>query len=663
VIGSGTVTFRVAGNEVGHLEAGSSFGEQALLYSSPRAATAVARTKCGLFRLDQGTFRGLFQKLMKESHAKVLATLRKVLLFKDLDESYLNKISYNLKVFKYHDGEVLVKQGDPRRLFVIQEGKVDIDVGEGSSVKLGGADYKLVAKTIEAGKCFGEYAIMEDKWGFKTATAVGDVEALSIDREQFMKVLGGDLQGLIKKSLDKKKLMHVRFGARKGPTENQLDLLVRNIKERKFPKGHVFFTEGKQASPALYLIRKGKVSVRSAHHPNLESVLGFNLPAKESRTIDCHGYFGNDTLGANEQGSFGIPMYTCVALEDIEAGVLDMDAIRLVAPAKSQKKGGMSLEDLDLVRILGAGTFGKVWLVSEKATKDTYALKIQVKKQLIEYNQAEGVIHEKNIMAQLDHPFIVSLVSHWKDEDKLYMVLKMYQGGELQSVIHTDRRDGIPEWGAKFYAANVLEGLSYMHNRHIIYRDLKPENVMLDSNGHAVIIDLGFAKIIKDKTYTFCGTPLYLAPEIVMQKGHDKGADHWSWGVMLYEMIVGDTPFYDGVVDQMGLFKNIVKCRFEFPEGDFMSLAAKDLITRMLTVNQNDRLGSFNNAEKDIQAHPFFEDINWEDFNANKVPFKPRISDPLDGSNFDDYSKMEAKVKKEMFVKLTAAEQKMFDKF
>ena len=214
VIGSGTVTFRVAGNEVGHLEAGSSFGEQALLYSSPRAATAVARTKCGLFRLDQGTFRGLFQKLMKESHAKVLATLRKVLLFKDLDESYLNKISYNLKVFKYHDGEVLVKQGDPRRLFVIQEGKVDIDVGEGSSLKLGGADYKLVAQTMEAGKCFGEYAIMEDKWGFKTATAVGDVEALSIDREQFMKVLGGDLQGLIKKSLDKKKLVSVASGNR-----------------------------------------------------------------------------------------------------------------------------------------------------------------------------------------------------------------------------------------------------------------------------------------------------------------------------------------------------------------------------------------------------------------------------------------------------------------
>jgi len=313
--------------------------------------------------------------------------------------------------------------------------------------------------------------------------------------------------------------------------------------------------------------------------------------------------------------------------------------------------------------ILGAGTFGKVWLVSEKETGDTYALKIQVKKQLVEYNQVEGVIHEKNIMAKLDSPYIVKMMGHWKDEDKLYMLLKMYQGGELQSVIHTDTRDGIPEWAAKFYAANILEGLSYMHHRHVIYRDLKPENVMLDAEGHAVIVDLGFAKIIKDKTYTFCGTPLYLAPEIIMQKGHDKGADHWSWGVMLYEMIAGSTPFYDGIVDQMGLFKNIVKCKMEFPEGDFMSTTAKDLITRMLTVHANDRLGSFAAAEKDIQAHPFFEDINWKDFGANKIPFTPSISDPLDGSNFDDFSKLEAQVKKEKVKKLSAREQKMFDKF
>jgi len=246
------------------------------------------------------------------------------------------------------------------------------------------------------------------------------------------------------------------------------------------------------------------------------------------------------------------------------------------------------------------------------------------------------------------------------------MLLKLYQGGELETVIHTDTRDGVPEYAAKFYAANVLEGLSFMHHRYIIYRDLKPENVLLDGEGFTVIVDLGFAKIIADKTYTFCGTPLYLAPEIIQQRGHDKGADHWSWGVMLYEMIVGMTPFYDGVVDQMGLFKNIVNCRMqEFPPGNFMSKESKDLILKMLTVSPNNRLGSFARADKDIREHPFFEDIDWKglaDRNV-QVPFRPAVSDPLDGSNFDDYSKLEAKDKKEKYRNLTAAEEKLFARF
>lgn len=130
-------------------------------------------------------------------------------------------------------------------------------------------------------------------------------------------------------------------------------------------------------------------------------------------------------------------------------------------------------------------------------------------------------------------------------------------------------------------------------------------------------------------------------------------------------MIVGMTPFYDGIVDQMGLFKNIVKCKMEFPEGDFMSTYSVDLIKRILTVNPNDRLGSFAGADKDIKSHPFFEDIDWENLAKKnvKVPFKPKVSDPLDGSNFDDYSKLEAQAKKEKHQKLTAAEQRMFVKF
>ncbi len=288
----------------------------------------------------------------------------------------------------------------------------------------------------------------------------------------------------------------------------------------------MFFTEGSRCTPSLFLIRKGKVSIISAKYENLDELLGLKLSSKgKTKVIEEMGYFGNDTMGANETGELGVAQYTVVALEDVEVGLLDFDAIKAIFAAEKESK--IQTDDLNMVRILGAGTFGKVWLVSHKKSKETYALKIQAKHFLIKNNQADGVIREKNIMEKLNHPFLIKMISHWKDEDKLYMLLKLYQGGELNSVIHTATRDGIPERAAKFYAANILEGLSYMHHRHMIYRDLKPANVMLDADGFTVIVDFGFAKIIKDKTYTFCGTPLYLAPEIIVQDGHNAGADHW----------------------------------------------------------------------------------------------------------------------------------------
>lgn len=145
-------------------------------------------------------------------------------------------------------------------------------------------------------------------------------------------------------------------------------------------------------------------------------------------SVEEKGYFGNDTLGNNEKGEFGMAGYTVRAIEDVEVGVLDLDAIRSVVIRREEALSkSITMENLDMIRILGAGTFGKVWLVTRKGKKDAYALKVQVKKQLIEYNQADGVIREKNIMARLDHPFIIKLVSSWKDENKLYMLLKMYQ--------------------------------------------------------------------------------------------------------------------------------------------------------------------------------------------------------------------------------------------
>jgi len=254
-------------------------------------------------------------------------------------------------------------------------------------------------------------------------------------------------------------------------------LLTQKVVEKKFPKGHVFFTEGKRCSPALYLMREGEVSISSSNNREtayISELLGFSVSSDEIKKLGNNAYFGNDTLGDNEKGEVGLAKYTVRALDEVVVGVLDQNAIRSVVAAREEVSTKISRDDLTMVRILGAGTFGKVWLVKHNGTDEAYALKVQVKKQLIEYNQAEGVIREKNIMALLNHPFIIRLVTSYQDDHKLYMLLKMYQGGELQTVIHTSSRDGIPEWAARFYSANILVGLSYMHNRNVIYRDLKP---------------------------------------------------------------------------------------------------------------------------------------------------------------------------------------------
>lgn len=222
--------------------------------------------------------------------------------------------------------------------------------------------------------------------------------------------------------------------------DNDLSLLAGAMKDKTFRKGHVFFTEGKRCIPTLYLIREGSVSIQSSKKLNLSQLLGFSHSKADDMIIERHGYFGNDTMGDNEGAVFGLARYTVTALEDVVVGVLDLNAIKSVFEAKPQVK--ITMDDLHMVRILGAGTFGKVWLVSCQGTKETYALKVQNKKDIIEYNQVDGVIREKDIMTKLDHPFLIKMVNHWKDVNKLYMLMKMYQGGELQSVIHTKNRDG-----------------------------------------------------------------------------------------------------------------------------------------------------------------------------------------------------------------------------
>lgn len=304
----------------------------------------------------------------------------------------------------------------------------------------------------------------------------------------------------------------------------ELDALVDLIVDYKIPAGHVFMKEARTTAPALYLIRSGKVSIHSSAEKlaaGLAGIFGYSVSpdSKGEATVGSGGYFGSDLLKEG-QAERVVSKYTVTATEDCVVGVLTMKTIWSVIGGRVEE-GELNVDEYERVKLLGAGTFGRVFLVAKQqsAGRHAYALKVQKKRALIQYGMVTGVMQERDIMVRLNHPLIIRLVNSAQDDPNLYMLTELYQGGELRAVME-HFESGMPEEAAAFYAGGILEAVSFMHLRRTLHRDLKPENVLLDGDGYAVLIDLGFAKVVQnDKTFTFCGTPMYLAPEIILQHG------------------------------------------------------------------------------------------------------------------------------------------------
>lgn len=292
------------------------------------------------------------------------------------------------------------------------------------------------------------------------------------------------------------------------------------------------------------------------------------------------------------------------------------------------------LEDFELLKVLGRGSFGKVMLVKKKDSGDIYAMKILKKRAIIARNQVEHTKAERKILQALQHPFLMTLRFAFQSKEKLYFVLDYLNGGELFYHLKNKRR--FPEETARLYVAEIGAALGHLHSLDIIYRDLKPENILLDAEGHCCLTDFGLSKDLDptDQAHTFCGTPEYLAPEIVTGVGHGKAVDWWSLGILLYELTVGIPPFYSQNVNEM--YNKIQHGVLRFPP--FLSEHCKSLIVALLNRDPNKRLGSGKNDFKDLQAHPFFNPINWDHLMAKKIEplYKPDVKGIADTSNFDD---------------------------
>lgn len=300
-----------------------------------------------------------------------------------------------------------------------------------------------------------------------------------------------------------------------------------------------------------------------------------------------------------------------------------------------KKLGQLTQHTFHFGDTLGTGTFGRVRLVSYKfkGKQVWFALKCLKKTEILRLKQVEHIKAEKAILSEIAHPFIVNLYASFQDDKRLYMLLEYVIGGELFSQLRKVGR--FSNETARFYAAEIVLALDYLHSLNICYRDLKPENLLIDKDGHIKITDFGFAKKVEDRTWTLCGTPEYLAPEIIQSKGHGKAVDWWAVGILIYEMLAGYPPFFDE--NPFGIYQKILAGKIEFPR--HFDVNAKDLIKKLLTADRTKRFGCLKNGAEDIKEHKWFKGIEWKDVFARKVkpPYVPAYKAPNDTSNFDKY--------------------------
>jgi serine/threonine protein kinase/CRP-like cAMP-binding protein len=673
VVESGTFQITVKGENVGMVQRGATFGELALVYNCPRAATITTNEPGRLWSLDRVTFRQMVAHHQADQLVETKNCLRQVPLLQTLTETQLGQIAEVAQLVHFSKGERIIQKGERGNvLYIIKSGSVicsETTEPTASASASTSASASASASATEAGSSenvrlskgeyFGERALMTNEPRAANVTAESDdVVLLALDRQAFDDLLGS-LKEVIDRNMSMRVLQSIPLLKNLSKYEkNQLFLALESV---HFQKGEYIIREGEKGN-SFYIIKNGTAIVKKTtttttiiKNNTIDKIEKENK--KQIATLSNGDFFGEMSLLFDEPRQADV-----IAINGaLECFKLDQTKfIELLGPlqtilnreaderkqkifqsqSQNQKQlfENIQMEDLEILRTLGSGTFGRVKLVRHKKSGMPFAMKILSKKQILLNKQQQNVMNEKNLLSKCDHPFLLKLYQTFKDSKKLYLLVEFVQGGELFQYLHCQPNSigKITEQHAKFYFSHVLLALEYLHEKNIIYRDLKPENLLIDPQGYLKVVDFGFAKIVEDRTYTLCGTPEYLAPELVLGKGHNRGVDYWALGVLLYEMVVGSSPFVaTNPSDQMQICRNIVKEPVRYPST--MSASCRDLISKLLERDVPKRLGLTHGGTNAIRSHPWLENLNWEKIINKKelAPYRPKLTDPFDTSKFD----------------------------
>lgn len=574
-----------------------------------------------------------FRKHSKSHSSKEL--IKRAILDNDfmrkLDMSQIREIVDCMYPVEYAENSLIIKEGDVGSLvYVMEEGKVEV-TKEGQ---------KLCA--MGPGKVFGELAILYNCTRTASVRALTTCRLWAIDRPCFQSIMMRT--GLLRHS------EHMAF-LRSVPTfmslpEENLSKIADVLEETHYENGEYIIRQGARGD-TFYIIAKGMVKVTKRVSGTQQEQL--------IRVLQKGDFFGEKALQGDDLRTANIlaadptgvdclvldrECYSQLigSLENVKRIYDDDEAVASLDPEFSKLK----LSDLKVLTTLGVGGFGRVELVQIKDDNSrTFALKEMRKQHIVETRQQEHILNEKKIMAEARSNFIVRLFKTFKDKKHLYMLLEVCLGGELWTILRD--KGSFDDTTTRFYTGCVIGAFEYLHNKGVVYRDLKPENLLLDNQGYVKLVDFGFAKKIGHgrKTWTFCGTPEYVAPEIILNKGHDLSSDCWSLGILMFELLTGSPPFNGS--DPMKTYNMILKGidAVDFPRK--ITRSAQNLIKKLCRDNPTERLGYGRGGIREIQKHKWFEGFNWDGLlrGTMQAPITPTVNSPSDTSNFDTYPDIE----------------------
>jgi CRP-like cAMP-binding protein len=486
-----------------------------------------------------------------------------------------------------------------------------------------------------------------------TCECATDVKLWTIDRSTYRQVQTHFKAARSEKYVKFISEVEIEGGGKKGKlgdclSKTDLEHMADAMEEEAFAAGAVIIRQG-EAGDYFYIIESGTVSVHIDKSTKPDAGTRRATAIKKDtqiNTLSAGAFFGQKALLSEDTRNASIVAIEptlCLTLgrEDFVTMLGSVSELlegggkkeEVAGPTVLRKDEGIALADLNILKTLGHGAFGRVKLVEHKTKGETYALKCQGKKAIVDNCLQDHIMMEKTILMVLDHPFILKLYSALQDSRYIYFVLEILLGGELFTWLRKQGR--FEEPGSKFYAAQVVLGFQHMHSKKIAYRDLKPENLVLDSQGYLKIVDLGLAKIVDGKTWTLCGTPDYLAPEIILNEGHDKAVDYWALGVLIYELVAGIPPFYAD--DPMEVYEKILSSNMTFPQHFTKNLC--DIVRKLLKLCQSKRLGNGKGGCTGIIKHKWFSGFDWEGLlnYGLSSPITVKVASAKDASNFDNY--------------------------